>query len=70
MAVELKLILLPQPVQSKNKLSLAISVTKRRLVCCHISCEYAQIVPGKLFLKLLVEAGLSTVFWIQQFYFK
>ena len=33
MAVELKLILLPQPVQSKNKLSLAISVTKRRLVC-------------------------------------
>ena len=36
----------------------------------HIKCEYAQIVPGKLFLKLLVEAGLSTVFWIQQFYFK
>ena len=33
-AVKLKLILLlPQPVQSKNKLSLAISVTKRRLVC-------------------------------------
>ena len=28
----------------------------------HISCEHAQIVPGKLFLKLLVEAGLSTVF--------
>ena len=44
MAVELKLILLPQPVQSKNKLSLAISVTKRRLVCPIVSLEHLIIV--------------------------
>ena len=54
------------PIKKKT----IIKTTNNFQLKAHISCEHAQIVPGILFLKLLVEAGHSTVFWIQQFNFK